>query len=138
MRDFEWVSEGTLRPELVARVIAGFGIFFAIACILLALGYTLYSFVFFLVSVVVAIITIIKTPPTKIRVKGNCFYYGSSIRARLENLREVRIIRQLGIEDIIVLDGAEPHILIPIKGIPEDVRSELISFLNERIDADIT
>lgn len=134
MQDFEWVSESPLRQELVMKVAASFSIFFAVACILLALGYTLYSVVIFFVAIVASVIAFRKAGPTKIKVKGNDLYYGSSIHACLETLREVRVIRQLGVEEVIVLEGSKPHVLIPIKGIPENVRIELISILNERID----
>ncbi len=134
MQDFEWVSESPLRQELVMKVVASFGILFAIACILLVLGYALYSVLMFLLAIVASVFVFRKTGPTKIAVKGNDLYYGSSITTCLERLREVRVIRQLGIEEVIVLEGSKPHILIPTKGIPENVCTELISILRERID----
>jgi len=137
MQDFEWVSKSPLRSELLARGVASFGIFFAIACILLAIGYTVFSAVFLIVAVVASIVAIRITPPTKIKIEGDNLYYGSSMHARLDNLKEVRVIRQLGIEKVMVLGGSEPHMLIPLKGIPENVQSELLIVLNERISKEL-
>lgn len=133
MQDYEWVSKTPLRAELVHRCAAGFGVFFAIACILLASGYGLISGIFLLVAIGVTIYVIRKTPPTRIRVEGNNLYYGSSMHAGLDKLKEVRVLRQFWVEEVIALPGSEPRETIPTNGIPEDIKSELISVLKERI-----
>jgi len=91
-----------------------------------------------MIAVAASIIAIRITPPTKIKIEGDNLYYGSSIHARLDNLKEVRVTRQLGVEKVMVLGGSKPHILIPLKGIPKNVQSELLVVLNERISKEYT
>ena len=127
MRDFEWTSEKPLQSELVARGSAGFGIFFAVACIFLVLGYLILFSIFFVFAIGVSIYVIIKTPPTRIKVDGNNLYYGSSMKGNLNNLKKVKLIRQFGVEEVISLRGPKNINSIPTKGIPDTIKSELRS-----------
>jgi hypothetical protein len=72
MRDFEWESASPLPADLVGRVAAGFGIPFAVVCILAALNNYKVVFGFLLLAVVTGIVAARSAPRTKIKLRGNC------------------------------------------------------------------
>jgi len=131
MIDFEWESERPLTADLVGRIAAGFGIPFAVACILVALSHHKVAFGFLLLAVVAGIIAARSASSTKIKLQGNCLWYGSSMKADLQKLKDIRIKREFWVERVIVLEGTGE--LIPLSGIPKDSVDELIAALKERI-----
>ena len=148
MQDFEWISDKPLRAEIVARITAVFGIFFAVSCILLVLGYKIVSAVFMLLGIIFAIVVLRNTNQTRIKVEGSNLFYGTSTKANLVGLREIKLQKQFLVmgEEVIVLLGEKAKGILPIRttkgviptyGIPSDIKSKLISVLEERISAEI-
>jgi len=137
MNDFEWESNKTLTDDKVSRFAAGFGVLFSISAILFVTGINLWGYIFLLVAILVGVLVAINSPPTKVSVKGYEVFYGNSTKANIENLKEVKLVKQFFIEEVIVLEGnsLNERGVIPTKGIPKTIINELIMVLEERITA---
>lgn len=136
MRDYEWRSPAALPADVVAKAVAISGLFFASAVWLIMLDYIVVGVLLILLAIIAAFIVVRTTKGTKIQIKGSTFSYGVSHKVDLSDLRGVRIItKQFWIEDILILEWGKGGSPIPINGIPNKVRNELLEVLRERINA---
>ena len=135
MRSYEWQSPAALQADVVAKAVAISGLFFAPAVWLIMLDYIVVGVLLILLAVIAAFIAVRTTKGTKIQIKGNTLSYGVSHKVDLSGLRGVRITKQFGIEEILILECDKGGSPIPIKGIPNNVRNEMLEVLRERINA---
>lgn len=52
----------------------------------------------------------------------------------MKQIKSVKIVRQFGIEEALMVKGAKSSGPIPLKGIPENIRDELVKISNEKIN----
>ena len=135
MRDFEWRSEKSLQTETVGRGAAVGSLFIAVCAWLFALEHVIMGFGITVLGAVLTALVVLKAEPTMISVKGFSLSYGRTMKMDLNGLREVRPIRQFGLEDTYVIKTARGHNVIPLAGIPQPIRDDLRAVLEERISA---
>ena len=134
MIEFEWTSEETLQGELVAKVTAYSGLFIGPAIALFILDYKFVGAILIFVSILVALLTIFNRSPTKITIQDNALFYGDSHKLDLQTMKQAKVTRQFGLEDVLVVKGSEGSNSIPLRGIPNSVQEELITILNKKIE----
>jgi hypothetical protein len=135
MDEYKWTSSKPLPDELAGRIAAGSGVFIAIGCILVALGYNLL----FLLSILGAVISgyyfYVTTKETVISITDNCLKYGNSTEIKLENIKGVKIKRQFGVSDVlVVLKEDSVGNVIPLKGVPSEERNKIIEVIQNKIN----
>ena len=135
MTEFNWTSPKPLQGEVIARAAAFAGLLVGPAIAMFILNYVLVGSVLLMIGVIVAIVVVARTTGTRIWIDGDTLHYGTSHELDLRSMKSVRIIRQFGVEEVLVVDGAKGSGPIPMRGVPKEVRAELIEVLNERVIA---
>jgi hypothetical protein len=132
MTEFNWTSPKPLQGEVIARAAAFAGLLAGPAIAMFILNYVLVGSILLMIGIIVAIV-VARTTGTKIWIDGDTLHYGTSHELDLRSMKGVRIIRQFGIEEVLVVDGAKGSGPIPMRGVPKEVRAKLIEALNERV-----
>jgi len=135
MRDFEWRSEKPLQSELVGRG-AAVGFFFIAVCVWsFVLEHVLVGFVIAILGALLTALVVLRAEPTVVSVKGFALSYGRTMKMDLNGLREIRPVRQFGLQDMYLIKTARGQNVIPLDGMPQPIRADLRAVLEERISA---
>ena len=134
MRNFDWESEKPLYAEVVAKFVAVFGLFLAGAIWLAMFKYWVIAVGVFIAGLITALISVKRISKTKISVDGFTLKYGSSTKINLEKIKEIKITKQFGVEEVVAIFG-NPGGVVPLKGVPKEIQAELVEILSERINA---
>ncbi|MES9828947.1 MAG: hypothetical protein ABW201_11820 [Candidatus Thiodiazotropha sp.] len=134
MDEYKWTSSKPLPDELAGRIAAGSGIFIAIGCILFVLGYSMLSLLFMFVAVLSGCYFYVTSKGTVISITDNCLRYGNNTEIKLENINGVKIKRQFGISDVLVVlkEGSVGNVM-PLKGVPPEERNKIIEVIQNKI-----
>jgi hypothetical protein len=135
MKDYEWTSPKPLIVETLSRVTAFSGLLLALAIAMILFGYEYIGYMVLCIGAVVTVLIISKATGTKIQIKGDTLYYGTSQTVDISKLNSVRITRQLWFEDILVLKSPKEVVPVSMRGVPQAVRDEILVALSERVNA---
>jgi hypothetical protein len=135
MDEYKWTSSKPLPDELVGRIAAGSGVFIAIGCILFMLGYSMLSLLLLFGAVLSGYYFYVTSKETIISITENCLRYGNSTEIKLENIKGVKIKRQFGVSDVlVVLKENSVGNVIPLKGVPPEERKKIIEVIQNKIN----
>ena len=133
MTEFAWSSDKRLLHELVRRVFAVAGLAGAGALGLLFTGKPEAAAVAAVLGAVAAVAVAVATPRTTLRVEAGVLHYGSSQRVSLQGLRRVDLTQKRHVGDVLLLQTETRRFVVPLGGVPERVREQLVAVLRKGI-----
>ena len=133
MRNFEYISETPLLPELATVVFAPFSITVAICSLLFSFKQFEPIYICAAIGFAVCVYTYKKLGATVISVTGYDLTYGHSSKIDLRGITEAKLFKQLGIEDVLSVRKKNKGELVSLRGVPLPVSNELLSVVQERI-----
>ncbi|MDH5389196.1 MAG: hypothetical protein OEY06_12220 [Gammaproteobacteria bacterium] len=133
--EYKWESPSPLRDEVVGRVAAGSGLFIAAGCISFAMNYIYIGMIFIVCAIIAGYYFYKKTNNTTISISNGILRYGKSTEVVLERIESVSVKRQFMLTDVLVIKISESLVggIIPLHGVPTDVRNKLIDIIQSKI-----
>ena len=130
--EFTWTNVSAIAHERAVRGIAVGALFFAVASWVAMLSTTILAMVVIAVGLLAVAIAVRSTPPTIIEIRGDSLVVGQSHVINIRELRSVRFAR-VWFEEYFVVEGKRGRGSVPLNGVPNHIREQLLLALQARI-----